>query len=130
MVLKVTRRRVVATALLAWLGLPALASADVEWCFDDPPVQIRLPSGAPVTVNISIRVPAGRRDQLKAASVSAAVLRDADGDAIQVTALVPSAADGSFPVQMTAHSGRESFGSTQNGVAGTPLVFMLPLPAN
>lgn len=117
-------------ALLAWLGVPALASADVEWCFDDPPVQIRLPSGAPVTVNISIRVPAGRRDQLKAASVSAAVLRDADGDAIQVTALVPSAADGSFPVQMTAHSGRESFGSTQNGIAGTPLVFMLPLPAN
>jgi hypothetical protein len=129
MPLRFTRRQIVATALLAWLGLPALASADVEWCYDDPPVLVRLPSGAPVNVNVLIRVPAGRREQLKAASVSGMVVDDAGDEAIQVTALVP-AADASFPVQITVGSGKESVNLTQIGVAGLPLVFLLPIPSD
>ena len=129
MISRLTRRQVVAAALLAWLGVPALASADVEWCFDHPPVLVRLPSGAPMNVNVNIRVPAGRREQLKAASVSGAVIGNADGEAIQITALVPSA-DASFPVQITVGSAKESVSVTQSGVAGQPLVFLLPLPSD
>ena len=130
MALRWTRRKVVATALLAWLGLPTLASADVEWCFDDPPVLVRLPSGAPVNVNVDVRVPAGRREQLKAVSVSGMVVGDEGRQAIQVTALVPLAADGSFPVQITVGSARESVSITQSGVAGTPFVFRLPIASD
>ncbi|HEV7216878.1 MAG TPA: hypothetical protein VGP33_17360 [Chloroflexota bacterium] len=123
-----TRRQVLATALLAWLGLPTLASADVEWCYDDPPVLVRLPSGAPVNLNVRIRVPTGRREQLKAASVVGMVVDNAGEEAIQVTALVPPA-DAEFPVQITVGSRKESVNATQTGVAGMPVVFLLPIPS-
>lgn len=129
MPLRLTRRQVVATTLLAWLGLPTLASADVEWCFDDPPVLVRLPTGMPVNVNVNLRVPAGRREELKAASVSGVVVNNAGKEAIQITALVPSARD-SFPVQITVRSAKEAVSLTQGGVAGTPVVFLLPVPSD
>ena len=128
MITTLNRRQVLATAVLAWLGLPALASADVEWCFDDPPVLVRLPSGAPVNVNVSIRVPGGRRDQLRAATASGTVHTDESTPTIQVTVLVPNAPDGSFPVQVTASAGKEQVQVTQDGVAGSPLLLALPFP--
>lgn len=124
-----TRRSLLATAALGWFVPPPFVSADVEWCFDDPPVHVRLPDGAPVNVNVRVGVPAGRRDQLKAAITSGEVVADQAGSAIQITSLVPEAPDGSFAVGVTASAGKEHVQAVQSGVAGTPIVLLLPLPA-
>ncbi len=128
MTVVVTRRRLLATTALAWLAMPALAAADVEWCFDDPPVLVRLPSGAPINVNVRVRVPVGRRAQLQATVASGAVVPVQNCLAIQINILVPSAPDDPFPLQVTADVHKAQVQVVQSGMAGTPLVILLPLP--
>lgn len=125
MMARMTRRALIAAGLLAGLSFPLTAYADVEWCFDDPPVLVRLPSGAPVNVNLWVAVPADNRPQLQATVVSGTA--DASGTTIQISVLVPSGATGPFPVQIRAAIAKDAAQTVQSGVSGTPVVMTLAL---
>lgn len=127
---RLTRRQLMVAGGLAALVWPATAFADVEWCFDDPPVLVRLPSGAPVNVNLDIRVPAGYRDQLKAALTSWSTAPAGQGGTdIQISVVVPSADGDQFPVRVTASVAKDAVVVTTEGTAGTPLRCTLSVAA-
>jgi hypothetical protein len=128
---RLTRRHLIVAGGLTALTWPATAFADVEWCFDDPPVLVRLPSGAPVNVNLDIRVPAGYRDQLRAAVTTWTATPGAGqvGTDIQLSVLVPSAAGERFPIRIVAGIVKDAVQVVTLGNAGTPVHFTLHVAA-
>jgi hypothetical protein len=105
-------------ALLGWLAWPLAARADVEWCYDDPPVLVRLPSGAPVNVNVQVGVPAAYRADLQATQAWAEYAGSTDNPGIVVYVFVPADPGDAFPVQVTATAGKVQTAVAGSGRAG------------
>jgi hypothetical protein len=107
-----------------WLGSAGGASAQVDWCSGEPPVQLVLPSGQPLTVNVWVAVPRSDKAALRAVMVSGEVV-GVQGTVVRanLNVLVPANGQTPFPVQARAQSrGPANTGPTIQGIAGTTLV--------
>ena len=67
------------------------ASANIAWCFEDPPVQVQTPAGTSLTVNVSVSVAQGEARFMKSVAVDAVTAPAAGGGTlITVNVSVPT----------------------------------------
>src|SRR5436309_14636378 len=67
------------------------ASANIAWCFEDPPVQVQTPAGTSLTVNVSVSVAQGEARFMKSVAVDAVTApAAARGTLITVNVSVPT----------------------------------------
>ena len=87
-------RSVVASVLAAAamvVGGAAVASANVIWCLEDPPVQVQTATGTNLTVNVSVAVPQYQAKYLNDVVVTTLTAPDgAGGTLITVDVTVPA----------------------------------------
>lgn len=124
---QLSRRTLITLAGLSCFAFPTAASAELEWCWDDPPVHAQLPTGKALTVNLMLKIPSRYRRQLRKAVVSADMLGDSASPVLAVHALVPSNSPVSFPVYVTASARRFAAASTNVGQSGETVSLYLPL---
>src|SRR5712691_7826271 len=87
-------RSVVASVLAAAamvVGGAAVASANVIWCLEDPPVQVQTATGTNLTVNVSVAVPQYQAKYINDVVVTTRTAPDgAGGTLITVDVTVPA----------------------------------------
>ncbi len=122
-------RRVLLSIICAvGLATTTVSSAfgQVDWCSNDPPVQLVLPSGQPLVVNVWVMVRPAQRAALRSATVSG-VVTNVQGNVATANlyVFIPNPNNGglSFPVGAAP----KSMGSSRNfptiqGTSGTVLV--------
>ena len=73
------------------VGGAGSASANILWCMDDPPVQVQTPSGANLTVNVTVAVPQHYAKYINNVTVHTATASDgAGGTLITLDVAVPA----------------------------------------
>ncbi len=81
---------VVAAAAMV-VGGAVVASANVIWCLEDPPVQVQTPTGTNLTVNVSVAVPQYQAKYINDVLVTTLTAPDgAGGTLITVNVTVPA----------------------------------------
>ena len=122
--------RIVPAAMMAVAFLiagEATASANCEWCVDDPPIQVVTPGGANLIVNNMIYVPRYDVHLASQFTVSATVAPDGHGGTlITVYVYIPSTATSAHVV---SSENRFQVSSPANGTGGTVVTNYLDVPA-
>src|SRR5690348_14200041 len=81
----------VVAALAMVVGGAVVASANIAWCLEDPPVQVQTPTGTNLTVNVSVAVPQYQAKYINDVNVQATTAPDgAGGTLITVDVAVPA----------------------------------------
>jgi len=81
---------VVAAAAMV-VGGAVVASANVIWCLEDPPVQVQTPTGTNLTVNVTVAVPQYQAKYINDVLVTTLTAPDgAGGTLITVNVTVPA----------------------------------------
>ena len=128
--MRLSRRHILGAALFGWFGFPLLASADAEWCFGDPPVLVRLPSGKPINLAVLVTMPQSQVSQVNEIETSATVAPAGAGSSlVTVQIVVPSGGAGPFAVQASANATRYQVSASAAGNADQPIVLNLLVPA-
>jgi hypothetical protein len=121
--------RIVPAAMMAAALLvagEATASANAEWCVDDPPIQVVTPGGAILTVNNMIYLPPYDIHLASQFTASAAVSSDGHGGTlITVYVHIPSAASSAHVISSES---RFQVSSPGNGTGGTVVTNHLDVP--
>lgn len=122
--------RIVPAAMIAASFLiagGATASANAEWCVDDPPIQVITPGGANLIVNNTIYLPPYDVHLASQFTASATVVPDGHGGTlITVHVHIPSAASFAHVVSL---ENRFQVSSPGNGTGGTLVTNYLDVPA-
>jgi hypothetical protein len=122
--------RIVPAAMLAAAFLvagEATASANAEWCVDDPPIQVVTPGGAILAVNNTIYLPPYDVHLASQFTASATVAPDGHGGTlITVHVHIPSTASSAHVV---SSENRFQVSSSGGGTGGTTVTDYLDVPA-
>ncbi len=124
------RRLVLAATLATLFALAAQvpASANITWCFYDPPVQVTTPGGENLTVNTFVYFsPTARHVAWKVTSDASAASNAYGGTTITVNVYVPA---GAGPVHVVATIQKYSVTEDQDGIGGTTMTFTLDVPTD
>lgn len=109
------------------LGLAGSASANVVWCFDDPPAQVATPSGSNLTVNTSVSVVRAEVKYLSAVHDTATAAPDGTGGTlITVQVSLPA---GISTARITSSVNRYQVTATATGYGATTVTLYLDVPA-
>jgi hypothetical protein len=124
------RRFVLAVTIATFLALAAQspASANISWCFYDPPVQVTTPGGENLTVNTFVYFsPTAKHQTWKVTSDASAASNEYGGTTVTVNVYVPA---GAGPVHVVATIQKYSVTEEQDGIGGTTMTFTLDVPAD
>jgi len=122
--------RIVPAAMMAAALLiagEASASANVEWCVYDPPVQVVTPGGTYLMVNNSIYLPPYDRHLASHFPATATVASDGHGGTL-ITVHV-QIASGVSSAHVVSSQNRFQVSSPGNGAGGTVVTTYLDVPA-
>lgn len=109
------------------VGAAGSASANIAWCFDDPPVQVHTPGGANLTVNTSVSVARPEVRYLNAVHDAATTSPDgAGGTLITVRVYLPA---GITTARIVSRVNRYSVSASAVGQGGTVVTLQLDVPA-
>lgn len=109
------------------VGLAGSASANVVWCFDDPPTQVATATGSNLTVNTSVSVVRAEVKYLSAVHDTATTAPDGRGGTlITVQVSLPA---GISTARITSSVNRYQVTATAIGQGGTTVTLYLDVPA-
>ena len=109
------------------MGLAGSASANVVWCFDDPPAQVATASGSNLTVNTTVSVVRAEVKYLTAVHDTATTAPDGRGGTlITVQVSLPA---GISTARITSSVNRYQVTATATGQGGTTVTLYLDVPA-
>lgn len=121
-------RRVVASAAAAGAMLFAgqvVASANIAWCVDDPPVQVQTASGSTLTVNTQVSAPKDQVHLLKQVIETTSTTPDATGTLITITVTIPA---GITTARVVASVNSAGVSASTTGVGGQTVTLYLDVP--
>ncbi|HKW71158.1 MAG TPA: hypothetical protein VJP81_11290 [Candidatus Dormibacteraeota bacterium] len=109
------------------LGLAGSASANVVWCYEDPPTQIVTPSGSNLLVNTSVSVVQPEVKYLRGVFTTAATAPDGKGGTlVTVRVSVPATVS---TARITSSVNRYQVTTTALAGGGTTVTLYLDVPA-
>ncbi|TMD97198.1 MAG: hypothetical protein E6I72_07100 [Chloroflexi bacterium] len=122
-------RSVVAGVLVAGamaVGGAGPASANLAWCWGDPPVQVQTPTGSNLTVNVMVAVPQFQAKYINDVDVQAITAPDGSGGTlITVDVAVPSTIS-TANVSVTVKKYKATASATVPGGGSTTLYLDVP----
>lgn len=109
------------------IGLAGSASANLVWCYEDPPIQVQTASGTNLMVNTSVSVPQTEVKVLRAVQSTAAPAPDGRGGTlITVRVWLPS---GISTARVVSSVNRYQVTASATGQGGATLTLYLDVPA-
>jgi hypothetical protein len=122
--------RIVPAAMMAAAFLiagEATASANAEWCVDDPPIQVVTPGGVNLTVNNMVYIPPSAVHLVSHFPATATVAPDGHGGTL-ITVRVQIASGVSL-AHVVSSENRFQISSPANGTGGTVVTTYLDVPS-
>ncbi len=108
------------------IGGAVVASANMTWCMEDPPVQVQTPTGTNLTVNVTVAVPQHQVKYISDVQVQTLTAPDgAGGTLITVDVAVPATIS-TANVAVTVKKYKVTDSATVSGGGATTLQLDVP----